>query len=189
MTELYEEFFAMLRFTKNLHDCGMSDYIKSEIGSCQLDTDDYWGLAYEAISWVFSETRLYFNEFEEIDTWLFTDPLIDHFCQLCQEYEIRKNIREEANPYRKDMERILHEGFQFSSYSYGYDWRLSAKDRGRKCLLLFTGCDFYNTDEIPGGLLDIKDGFETMIAHLEEELSQETRIIPLSLVTAYGEAA
>lgn len=183
MTELYDEFFAMLRFTKNLCDYGMTEKVKDWFGSCKLDGDYYWELAHEAMGWVFQDTRLYYNEDREIDTWLFADPVIDRFCKLCREYETRRGISEEANPYRKDMERILHEEFTFDSYSYGYDWRLSPNVRGRKCLLLFTGYEFYSHDEVPIGLIEIKDGFTSIIARLEMELSKETRIIPLPLAT------
>jgi len=191
MTELYDEFFAMLRLAKNLYDCGLAERFKAPFGTWLLDVDDYWGLTYEAAGWIFQDTRQYYNEKIEVGTWLFCDPVIDRFCELCQQYENRKGIREEENPYRKDLERIIHDGFCFSGYSYGYNysWRLSPKDRGRKCLLLLTDCDFYSSDEVPEGLLEIKDGFESMIAQLEKELSRETRIIPLSLVETYKEAA
>lgn len=189
MTELYDEFFSMLRFAKNLYDCGFVEQHENSFGSWQLEGDDYWGLAHETISMVFQDTRLYYNERDEMDTWVFIDPSIDRFCQLCQEYEKRRGICEEENPYRRDMERAIHEGLCFSSYNYGYDWRLSPGDRGRKCLLLFTGCEFYATDEVTAGLLDIKDGFIATIAKLESELSKETRLIPLSLIKTYKEAA
>ena len=127
---------------------------------------------------------IYYNAEAEIETWMFTDPIIDRFCQLCQEYEKRRGISEEENPYRRDMEQIMHEGLCFRSYDYGYNWRLFPEDRGCKCLLIFTGSEFYSQDEIPEGLLEVKDGFEAMNARLEKELSKETRIIPLSLVTA-----
>ena len=55
--------------------------------------------------------------------------------------------------------------------------------------MLFTGCEFYNTDEVPIGLQDIKDGFENIVTKLERELFQETRIIPLSVIEMYKEAA
>ena len=184
MVELYDEFFAMLRFTKSLSDCGMMEKVKDWFGSYKLDGDSYWELAYETIGFVFEDTRHYFNDNDEIETWMFTDPVIDRFCQLCQEYEARRGISEEGNPYRRDMTQILHDNLSFNSYGYGYDWRLSPSDRGRKCLLLFTGCEFYGHDEVPTGLLEIKDGFKTMVTCLETKLSKETRIIPLSLVTA-----
>jgi hypothetical protein len=184
MVELYDEFFSMLRFAKNLYDSGIEELMKERMGSCELDGDYYWELAYDSISWVFRNTNLYYNDGGEIETWVFTDPIIERFCQLCQEYESRRGISEDCDPYRKNMEQILHECFSFSSYSYGYDWRLSPQDRGRKCLLLFTGCEFYGHDEIFEGLIEIKYGFEKINKQLEQELFQETRIIPLSLVTA-----
>lgn len=183
MMELSEEFFAMLRLTKSLYDNGLADQLKRWYGFCPLDADDYWEIAHESIGWVFRDTRGYYNEEAEIETWLFIDPVIDRFCSLCQEYEHRKGIPQKENLYRRDMEQIVHDSFTFNSYSYGYDWRLSEEDRGRKCLLLFLGCEFYSLDEVVGGLLEIKDGFEAMTSYLEDELSKETRIIPLSLVT------
>ena len=117
MTELYEEFFAMLRFAKNLYDCGLTDKFKDIFRFWQLFGDDYWGFAQETIGLVFQDTRLYCNEADEIDTWLFTDPLIDQFCELCQEYEVRRGISEENNTYRRDMEQIIRDSFCFSSYN------------------------------------------------------------------------
>ena len=82
------------------------------------------------------------------------------------------------------MEQILHECFSFSSYSYGYDWRLSLAERGRKCVLLFTGEEFYSQESVPEGLLKIRDTFLMLNQKLEAKLTKETRIIPLSLVAA-----
>ncbi len=189
MTELCDEIFPMLRLAKNLFDHGLAEQFKENFGSWKLDGGDCWELAYEAASWIFQDTLHYYNEDKEIETWLFRDPVIDRFCRLCQEYETRGGISEEQNPYRRDMEQIMHDGFCFDGYSYNYDWRLSSKDRGQKCLLLFTGCEFYSSDEIPGGLMDIKGGFEATVARLEKELSKETRIVPLSLAGVYEEAA
>jgi len=45
------------------------------------------------------------------------------------------------------------------------------------------------SDEVPEALLDIRDGFGSMNARLEKELSKETRLIPLSLTETYKEAA
>ena len=185
MVELYDEFFSMLRFSKSLYDNDMAECLVNRFGGYPLDGDLYWELTYETIGWVFQDTRHYYNDRNELETWLFTDPVIDRFCQLCEEYEKRGGIGEGENPYRKVLEETIREYFTFSySYGYGYDWRLSKEDRGRKCLLLFTGCEFYNQDEIFDGLIEIKYSFEETIKKLEQEFCQETRIIPLSLVTA-----
>jgi len=172
MTELYGEFFASLRLAKKLYDCGLAEQFKESFESQILDGDDYWTLAYEAAGWVFQDTCQYYNEEAEIETWLFTDPVIDRFCELCREYETRQGICEEQNSYRRDMAGIIRENFSFNSYSYNYDWRLSSKDRGRKCLLLFIGCEFYSSDEVPAGLLEIKNGFCMLNEKLECELAE-----------------
>ena len=178
MVELYDEFFSMLRLTKSLYEYGMEEQMQKWSGSYKLDGDNYWELVYEAIGWVFRDTRRYYNERLEFETWLFFDPAVDRFCQLCHEYEERMGISEEKNHYRRDIEQIIREGFSFNSYDYDYSWRLSTEDRGRRCLLLFTGCEFYSYDEIFEGLVEIKDGFEA----LNERLSRES-------VTQWKEAA
>lgn len=184
MIEMCEDFFLILRFAKNMYDCRMDKQFKKLFGFYELNGDSYWELAYETISWVFQDTRLYYNDEKEIETWLFIDPVIDRFCELCQQYERQKGISETDNHYQKDMAKIAHNGFNFNSCSYAYSWRLSAEDRGRKCLLLFTDCEFCCYDEISNGLMVIKDGFEMINQKLEREMNQETRIMPLSLVTA-----
>lgn len=184
MTELYDEFFSMLRFAKRLYEYGTKEQIKRWFSLHELDGENYWELAYDAISWVFLDTRRYYNERDEIEIWLFVDPAIDRFCQLCQEYEQRWGISEEKNQYRRDMEQIIHEGFSFNSWDYNYSWRLSVKNRGCRCLILFTGGEFYGHDEIFEGLMEIRDGFDAITARIEAELAKETRIMPLPLVTA-----
>lgn len=182
MVELYDEFFSMLRLAKRMYECEMAGHIKEWLGSYELGGDNYWELACASICWVFQDTRHYYNERNEIETWLFMDPVIDRFCQLCQRYEELRGICEKDNRYRWDMAQTIHEEFCFSSYSYGYDWRLSAKDRGRRCLLLFTSFEFYGHDEIFEGLSAVRDGFKAMNERMKKELSKETGIIPLSLV-------
>ena len=68
MVELYDEFFSMLRFAKNLYDSGIEELMKEIMGSCELDGDYYWELAYDSISWVFRNTNLYYNDGGEIET-------------------------------------------------------------------------------------------------------------------------
>ena len=110
--------------------------------------------------------------------------MINRFCQVCQGYERDKGITEDENPYRDAIERTIHESFRFDSYSYGYDWRLSLAERGRKCVLLFTGEEFYSHESIPEGLLEVRAAFLELNQKLEAELLKETGIIPLSPVTA-----
>ena len=56
--------------------------------------------------------------------------------------------------------------------------------RSRKCILLFTGEEFYSHEAVPEGLLEIRYTLLSLNQNLEAELNQETRIILLSVVTA-----
>lgn len=95
-----------------------------------------------------------------------------------------KGLLRKKNPYRSTIEQTIRENFRFDSYSYGYDWRLSLAERGRKCILLFTGEEFYSHEAVPEGLLEIRYTLLSLNQKLEAELNQETRIISLPLVTA-----
>lgn len=61
---------------------------------------------------------------------------------------------------------------------YDYNWRLSPNDRGRKCILPFTGEEFYNQESVPEGLLEIRETFLMLNQKLEAELSKENGMIP-----------
>lgn len=184
MQELSHTLFSVLRLAKVFFDSDVPDEAKKDLGTWELDEDNCYVLGLEASEWIFRNTEHYYNESKEVDTWLFADPMIDRFCQLCREYERDKGITEDENPYRDAIERAIHESFRFDSYSYGYDWRLSLSERGRKCVLLFTGEEFYSQESVPEGLLEIRDTFLMLNQKLGAELTKETRIIPLSLVTA-----
>jgi hypothetical protein len=184
MWELNHTFFSVLHLAKVFFDSDVPDEAKKDLGAWELDEDNCYVLGLEATDWIFQDTAHYYNERQDIDTWLFSDPIIDKFCRLCQEYERSKGISEDENPYRRTMEQAIHENFRFDSYSYGYDWRLSLAERGRKCILLFTGEEFYSHESIPEGLLEVRAAFLELNQKLEAELLKETGIIPLSPVTA-----
>lgn len=174
MVELYPGFFAMLRLAKNLYDSALRDKVSDSFQTLTLDDDFYYELAYESTGIVFENTSLYYNEERIIDTYVFCDPIIDRFCQLCWQYEQRRNLTEEENPYREKIEAVIRSGFGLSGYNYDFDWRLSAKDRGRRKLLFFYGEEFCSLDELPEGLLAIRDGF------LELNLAMETALKDLT---------
>lgn len=184
MKELNHTFFSVLRLAKVFFDSDVPDKAKKDLGTWELDEDNCYVLGLEASEWIFQNTAYYYNEAKEIDTWLFADPIIDRFCQLCQEYERANGITEEENPYRRYIEQTIHESFHFDSYSYAYSWRLSLSERGRKCVLLFTGEEFYSHESVPEGLIEIREAFLALNQKMEAQPTKETRIIPLSLVTA-----
>ena len=173
MEELYCEFFAMLRLAKMAHDSDLKDKAEEIFRGVSLDCDMYYEMVYELNGSVFEDTSLFYNEEDGIETYVFCDPLIDRFCQLCWQYEQRRHLSEEENPYRKEVGQAICEGFRMNSYSYDFDWKLSAGDRGRRRLLFFYGEEFYSTDELPCGLLDIREAFQELNFRLEKELEAE----------------
>ncbi len=190
MDELYDEFFYMLYLAKTLHDSAFSQKFLKKAGHLSLDSDACYELAYIAMTLLFAFIYEDYNEEYEFDIWVFGDPCIDKFCRLCQEYEDRHGLSERENPYRQELEGILRECLQFPSYDYGFDWRLSREDRGRKRLLLFTGMEFYSLPAVPVGLLEIRDGFDALNLRLEKELSGGTVIeLPVLNIGTEKEAA
>ena len=109
MQELTYEFFEMLLLAKKLHDSKFSDKYHREFDSLELCGDFCYELSYEAMGWIFEDSRSYYNDYCELETWVFIDPVIDKFCALCQLYERQAGLTEEANPYRKQLTEAIHE--------------------------------------------------------------------------------
>lgn len=184
MAELYSEFFEMLRLAKVLHDSAFSELFHDECDGLALDCDMCYELSYDAMAMAFAFTYEDYNEDYEFSIWVFGDPCIDKFCRLCREYESRRGLSEEENPYRREIEAVIREGFRFPGYSYDFSWYLSAKDRGRKRLVLFTGMDFSGHVSVPEGLLEIREGFDALNLRLEKKLSDMGQILPLPVLDA-----
>ena len=171
MVELYSSFFCMLRLTKRLYERGFKDKLPDSFQTMVLDEDLYYCLAYEAVDVIFDGTSFYYNEDSGANVYVFCDPLIDRFCHLCWQYEQHSHLTEGENPYRKQMECIIQSGFDLSGYNYGSDWKLSASDRGRRRLLFIYGEEFCSLDELPEGLMEIREGFQTLNCQLEKALN------------------
>jgi hypothetical protein len=110
----------------------------------EINGDNFYEMVYEAVSSVFENTSNYYNEEDEVETWVFMDPLLDEFCRLCGDYEKSRGVSEVDNPFRKDFESILRSGFSFGSYSYNYDWKRRRRP-GKRRLLLFTARVYYES--------------------------------------------
>lgn len=171
MVELYPGFFSMLRLVKSLYDNGFAERAPSLFQGVTLDEDSFYGLAYDAIDVVFEDTFQDYNEEDSLDIYVFCDPLIDRFCRLCWQYEQRSRLTEDENPYRQEMAQIIRSGFEMNSYDHGFDWRLSASDRGRRRLLFFYGPEFCSVEDLPERLLNIREGFQDVNLQMEKALS------------------
>lgn len=171
MVELYSVFFSMLRLAKNLYDSELLERTPHLFQGLTLHEDSFYELAYDTINAIFENTFQDYNEERVMDVYVFCDPLIDRFCHLCWQYEQRGHLTEEENPYRKEIEQIIRSGFCLNGYDYDFDWKLSASDRGRCRLLFFHGDELCYLDELPEGLLEIREGFQALNCQMEKALS------------------
>ena len=189
MEDLSSYFFHMLHLAKTVHDNPRLQKEWPSFDSIPLDEDAFYELSMELSVSIFEDTSCYYNEESGIDTWVLSDPAVDRFCELCVRLETEKGLEEEFNPYRRNAEQVIHEGFRLNSYSYDYGWRLSTTDRGRHCVLFFSDENFYGTEELPVAFLEILDGFRELNRQLEAELGLN-KIVPLyPLLNEWKEAA
>ena len=189
MEDLNSYFFHMLYLAKMVYD---NPRLKKEwpsFHSIPLDEDSFYELSMELAVSIFEDTSCYYNEESGIETWVLSDPTVDRFCELCTRLETEKGLEEGINPYRRNAEQMIHEGFRLDSYSYDYGWRLSAGDRGRYCILFFSSDDFYGLEELPVAFMEILDGFQELNRQLEAELGLNKLVPIYPLRNEWKEAA
>ncbi len=175
---------------KSLHDHGMGESLFSYYADEEVCDDRFFEMGLEAISCIFDDTRITWNDEEEFCTYLFFDPIIDDFTMLCQQYEDRTGIAEKDNTFRQDMDRILRSGFCYNSYCHDYTWELSRTRHGRKRILLFGDYQFMISGEVINGLLEIYDGFHYQVKQLRRELAPtKSNVIPFPTVRTELEVA
>lgn len=179
MNELSSYFFHMLRLVKVVHDDPRLKKSWPRFDHIPLDEDAFYELSWETAISVFKDTSVYYNDTSAVETWVLADPVIDRFCELCIQLEREKGLDEGFNPYRRNAEHMIHEGFRLSCYGYDYDWRLSAGQRGHWCVLFFAYSEeFYSMDELPEAFVKIMHGFRELNRQLESVLGQN-KIIPI----------
>ena len=189
MEDLSSYFFHMLYLAKTVHDNPRLQKEWPSFDSIPLDEDAFYELSMELAVSIFEDTSSCYNEESDMETWVLSDPIVDRFCELCARLETEKGLEEGINPYRRNGERIIHEGFRLDSYGYDYDWRLSAGDRGHWCVLFFSNEEFYGLEELPMAFLEILDGFRELNRQLEAELGLN-KIVPIyPLPNEWKEAA
>ena len=170
MEELNDYLWETLYVLKSLYDHGKGKELFDSYASQNIDGDDCYEMALEAIGQIFEDTRCYYNEELELETNVFFDPMITEFFRLCEQYETEDGIPPKNNQFRQDLYHAIDTGFYFSSYSYNYHvYSDTSKKNGCRIVLLF-GCEFCNHYEAVDGLLDVYDAFEYQLQRLKEEL-------------------
>lgn len=170
MEELSDYLWEALYVLKSLYDHGKGKNLFDSYAAQNIDGDDWYEMAMEAVGQIFEDTRCYYNEEKEIEVNVFFDPMITEFFRLCAQYEATNGILPEGNQFRQDLYRSIRTGFAFNSYSY--DFRVyddPSKKNGCRIVLLFY-CEFCNHYEAVDGLLDVYDSFEYYLQRLKAEM-------------------
>jgi len=191
MGELNDYLWEALYILKGLYDHGKLEDLLRFYRDREIDGDDFYEMATEAIGHVFEDTRCYYNEEKEIETYVFFDPLITEFFRLCEQYEKENGMPPENNDFRQALYRSIRSEFQFNSYSYDFDVcdDTSRKNGCRIVLLLY--CEFCTHYEVVDGLLEVYDSFAYYTRQLQEALGMAKRceIISMPVESRNKEAA
>lgn len=182
-------FFDNLCVAKQLWDAGAGNRFFDHCGSFPVDTEDYYELFYYGVASVYKETCNYYNEEKEIETLVLFDPLMDEFFRLCREYEQRKGISREDNPYRRQGQTEVHDSFGFVDYCC--DWWLCDEQHGRPRLVILFDCNFCGHHALPGAIADSRSELESQIIGLRNALAklEPQPVITLPIQTEMKEAA
>lgn len=173
MLDMSEYLWATVYVMKQMYDHGAAEKLLAYYGEEELDSDYLYEMSIEAIGSVFSDTRDYYNDEIEVQTFVFFDPAFDAFYEACREYERETGIPPGQNHHRTDIETNVEYALQFNDYSYSYRFYPNRGD-GRRCrLALILGCEFGAHYEVPGGLLDILDAFKSHTEQMREEITRQ----------------
>ena len=182
---LWEVLYAF----KALYDHGKHQKLLDEYRDREMCGDDYYDFVVASISHVFADTREYYNEENEVDSYVFFDPLITKFYRLCERYEKERGVSAEDNPFRKDMRSSLESGFYFDSFAYDYRIYNNPEKPGGCRLVLLLCCEFCCHYEIVPGLLDIYEAYQNQLRRLKEELGLIPKSVSLEAAPELKEAA
>lgn len=178
MVEINEWLWETLYTLKKLYDHGKTSLLE-QYAEHVLDGDDVGEIAIQAVYEIFAETRDYWDDGNELETYVFFDPVFDEFQRLCKLYENEIQINANENPHRDAIRSAIRSSLYFNDYSYDYWYYDGTQRDGKTKLILKLYPEFCQTCEIAGGLLEVYDAFENHVKQMEEELGmQEERTVP-----------
>lgn len=175
MELLDESVFHNLHTVKCLADNGFLEPFLKQCGGNMLDQDDFYDLAWEAITCIFPNVAGYWNQENEVDTVVIFDPLVDEFCRLLAQYEASCGVAPGESDLRRTAVNDVVYAFALDDYPdgfyiYDYDFRICDTGHGRKRLVLLSGIEFCGIREVPGALAEVYRTLECQVQRLRREL-------------------
>lgn len=165
---VWKEIYLM----KRIYDFDPEAPILREFRDRVIDTDDFYEIGVACIETVFRDTRCYYNEKSEAETYVFFDPLFDEYGALCGEYGKRDQAG--AEQLHREVLRCIEYSLSFYSYDYTFHIFMDPGTKKHCKLALVLGCEFYCLADVPDGLIAIHEKLTYEIGHLKKLLAVET---------------
>ena len=181
MVEISEYLWECLYVMKHVYDHNPKASIFQLYGKEVIDGEGIYEVSMNALDQFFAETRFYFNEDKEIETFVFFDPLINECWKLCDEYEANNHLQPEDNEFRRGLERSLESALYIPDYSYDGRWYADTKHKSGCRLVMLCYCEFYGHCYLPAALSEAYDAFAYYAEQLKKALGRagQAEIIPL----------
>lgn len=171
MVTIDEWLWEGLYTLKKLYDKGKMDLLE-QYSTDVLDGDNVGLISMEAISEVFTDTLERYDEINDLDIYVFFDPIFDEYSRLCEIYEAEKHIKRSNNPHRTAVLRAIQSEMCFG-YSFDYLYYDGTQRDGKAKLILKFYSEYCACYEIAGGLLEVYEAFEHHVQALKEELDMK----------------
>ena len=172
MVEIDDYLWESVYIMKSVYDHSPDAAVLQFYRNDELDGDYVYEIAENSVDQFFADTRMYYNENEDLSVYVFFDPIITGFWQLCDEYEQRCGFKPEENRYRKEMGKALDSALHIPDYSYNAIWYTDTKHKNGCRLVLLCYCEFCGFQWIPEALKEAYDAFVHHAKRLKDALEE-----------------
>ena len=172
MVEINEYLWATIYVLKTVYDHNPESPIFHEYASAVIDGDLIYEISENAIQQFFADTREYYNEEDDVATYVFLDPIITQYWKLCDEYEKKLRLDPKDNRFRQDMDQALDSALYINDYSYAYNWYSDTKHEYGCKIVLLCYCEFWSYHWIPKALSEAYDAFVHYTKLIKEAIAE-----------------
>ena len=172
MIEVNDYVWETIYILKTLYDHNPQALALRYFNDWVIDGDNVFEIAETTINQFFADSREYYDEEKEVSVYVFFDPLITGFWQLCDEYEERLKLKPKENKYRAGMYRALDSALYIPDYSYNALWYNDTKKKNGCRLVLLCFDEFYSHHQIPKSLCEAYDAFSYHTKQIKDAIAK-----------------
>ena len=172
MIEINEYLWETIYVLKTVYDHNPESRILRQYADKVIDGDCLYEISENAIYQFFANTREYYNEEDEVVTYVIFDPIITQYWKLCDEYEKRLQLDSKCNRFRTDMDHALGSALYINDYSYDYTWSTDTRRANGCKIILLCACEFWSYHWIPAALSEAYDAFVYYTKLIKEAIAE-----------------